>query len=93
MVGGKPGIGKSTLLRSVVEQARRSGYAVGTGKAERRDRLRQAHRFFLGVTAIGPRRLLPAEAFASLAPLHEWPLWPVDLISAVLKESATASPV
>ena len=41
----------------------------------------------------GPHPLLPGDAFASLAPLYDKPLWLVDRISALLEELAVHTPV
>ena len=39
VISGEPGIGKSAVLRSVVEQASRAGFKVGSGKAEQNDQI------------------------------------------------------
>ena len=36
---GEPGIGKTSLLRDVAEQARRRGFTTGTGKTEEIDQI------------------------------------------------------
>ena len=39
VISGEPGIGKSAVMREIVEQASRSGFAVGSGKAEQGDQI------------------------------------------------------
>lgn len=92
VISGEPGIGKSAVLRAVVEQASRTGFAVGSGKAEQGDQIAPGAPLLVALRS-GPRPLLPGEAFASLAPLYDNPLWLVDRISALLEEMALSTPV
>jgi DNA-binding CsgD family transcriptional regulator len=92
VIGGEPGIGKSALLRAVVEQASRTGFKVGSGKAEQGDQIAPGAPLLVSLRS-GPQPLLPGDAFASLAPLYEKPLWLVDRIGALLEELAVHSPV
>jgi DNA-binding CsgD family transcriptional regulator/tetratricopeptide (TPR) repeat protein len=91
-ISGEPGIGKSAVLRAVVEQASRAGYKVGSGKAEQGDQIAPGAPLLVALRS-GPQPLLPGEAFASLAPLYDQPLWLVDRISALLEELAVRAPV
>jgi DNA-binding CsgD family transcriptional regulator len=91
-ISGEPGIGKSAVLRAVVEQASRAGFKVGAGKAEQGDQIAPGAPLLVALRS-GPQPLLPADAFASLAPLYDNPLWLVDRISALLEELAAHTPV
>jgi DNA-binding CsgD family transcriptional regulator/tetratricopeptide (TPR) repeat protein len=92
VISGEPGIGKSALLRDVVEQASRAGFVVGSGKAEQGDQIAPGAPLLVALRS-GAHPLLPGDAFASLAPLYDRPLWLVDRISALLEELALNSPV
>jgi DNA-binding CsgD family transcriptional regulator len=92
VVTGEPGIGKSALLANVAEHAVRSGFVVGTGKAEHGDQIAPGAPLLVSLRS-GPRPLLPGDAFASLAPLYDKPLWLVDRISGLLEELAVGAPV
>lgn len=92
VISGEPGIGKSAVLRAVVKQASRWGFKVGGGKAEQGDQIAPGAPLLVALRS-GPQPLLPGDAFASLAPLYEKPLWLVDRISALLEELAVHTPV
>lgn len=92
VVTGEPGIGKSAVLRAIVEQAARTGYAVGSGKAEQGDQIAPGAPLLVALRS-GRHPLLPGDAFASLAPLYDKPLWLVDRIGAMLEELALRTPV
>ena len=92
VISGEPGIGKSAVLRAVVEQASRTGFKVGGGKAEQGDQIAPGAPLLVALRS-GPQPLLPGDAFASLAPLYDKPLWLVDRISALLEELAASAPV
>ncbi|WP_319451051.1 MULTISPECIES: helix-turn-helix transcriptional regulator [unclassified Mycobacterium] len=92
VISGEPGIGKSAVLRAVVEQAGRSGFIVGSGKAEHGDQIAPGAPLLVSLRS-GPQPLLPGDAFASLAPLYDKPLWLVDRIGALLEELAATAPV
>jgi DNA-binding CsgD family transcriptional regulator/tetratricopeptide (TPR) repeat protein len=92
VISGEPGIGKSAVLRAVVEQASRAAFNVGSGKAEQGDQIAPGAPLLVSLRS-GPHPLLPADAFASLAPLYDQPLWLVDRISALLEELAAHGPV
>src|SRR6476646_1908226 len=92
VISGEPGIGKSALLREVVEQASRAGFKIGSGKAEEGDQIAPGAPLLVSLRS-GPQPLLPGDAFASLGPLYDKPLWLVDRISALLEELAVHTPV
>jgi DNA-binding CsgD family transcriptional regulator len=92
VVSGEPGIGKSALMRAIVEQASRAGFTVGSGKAEQGDQIAPGAPLLVALRS-GPLPLLPGDAFASLAPLYDKPLWLVDRISALVEELALNAPV
>lgn len=90
---GEPGIGKSALLREIVEQARRAGYLVGVGKAEEISRI-AAGAPLLTALRSGPHPLLDADAFAELGTLYaDRPLWLIDRVAAMLDDLASTAPV
>lgn len=91
-VTGEPGIGKSAVLAEIVEQAVRAGFAAGSGKAEQGDQIAPGAPLLVALRS-GPHPLLPREAFESLAPLYDRPLWLIDRISALLEELAVHGPV
>jgi DNA-binding CsgD family transcriptional regulator len=92
VISGEPGIGKSAVLRTVVEQASRTGFKVGSGKAEEGGQIAPGAPLLVSLRS-GRHPLLPGQAFAGLAALHDKPLWLVDRISALLEELAVKSPV
>lgn len=92
VISGEPGIGKSALLKTVVEQAARTGFVVGSGKAEKGDQIAPGAPLLVSLRS-GPQPLLPGDAFASLAPLYDKPLWLVDRIGALLEELSLSAPV
>jgi DNA-binding CsgD family transcriptional regulator len=92
VISGEPGIGKSAVLRTVVEQAGRTGFIVGSGKAEHGDQIAPGAPLLVSLRS-GRQPLLPGGAFASLAPLYDKPLWLVDRIGALLEELAATAPV
>jgi DNA-binding CsgD family transcriptional regulator len=92
VITGEPGIGKTAVLRGVVEQASRSGFRVGSGKAEQGDQIAPGAPLLVSLRS-GRKPLLPGEAFAGLAALYDKPLWLIDRISALLEELAVDAPV
>lgn len=92
VISGEPGIGKSAVLRAVVEEAARAGFTVGSGKAEQGDQIAPGAPLLVSLRS-GPQPLLAGDDFASLAPLYDKPLWLVDRISALLEEIAAHAPV
>lgn len=91
-ITGDPGIGKSAVLRRIVEEAARTGFRTGIGKAEVGDQIAPGAPLLVALRS-GREPLLPGEAFASLAPLYDRPLWLVDRISSLLEELAVHRPV
>ena len=89
---GEPGIGKTALLRAVVEQASRSGGMVGLGHAEEIDQIAPGAPLLLALRS-GPRPLVDGSAFAGLASLYDQQLWLVERISGMLEDAAGRAPV
>jgi DNA-binding CsgD family transcriptional regulator len=89
---GEPGIGKSALLRAVVEQASQSGAMIGVGRAEEIDEIAPGAPLLLALRS-GPRPLVDSSAFAGLAPLYDQQLWLVEQISVMLEDAAAHAPV
>lgn len=92
VIAGEPGIGKSAILRVVNEQASRTGFAVGASKAEEIDQVAPGAPLLVALRS-GPHPLLDGDAFTSLAPLYQRPLWLVDRISTLLEQLAGHAPV
>src|SRR5690349_6648754 len=92
VITGEPGIGKSAVLRAVIEQASRSGFRVGSGKVEQGDQIAPGAPLLVSLRS-GRRPLLAGEAFEGLAALYDKPLWLIDRISALLEELAVDAPV
>ena len=89
---GEPGIGKSALLRAVVEQVARSGAVVGMGRAEEIDQIALGAPLLLALRS-GPRPLVGGSEFAQLASLYDQQLWLVERISGILEDAAAQAPV
>lgn len=89
---GEPGIGKTALLRAVVEQASRSGSMVGLGHAEEIDQIAPGAPLLLALRS-GPRPLIDGSAFAGLASLYDQQLWLVERISGMLEDAARRAPL
>ncbi|WP_203834235.1 LuxR C-terminal-related transcriptional regulator [Winogradskya humida] len=91
-VVGPAGIGKSAFARAVGEAGRSLGFRVGQSQSGP-----EAHAVAGGalLTALrsGPVPLLGADDFAQLAPLHDRPVWMVDLIAEQLVRVATGVPL
>src|ERR1019366_8126143 len=89
---GEPGIGKTALLRAVVEQASRSGSMGGLGHAEEIDQIAPGAPLLLALRS-GPRPLVDGSAFAGLASLYDQQLWLGERISGMLEDAAGRGPV
>lgn len=92
VVSGEPGIGKSALVNAVAQEARRSGFRVGTGKAEQGDQIAPGAPLLVSLRS-GAQPLLADDAFADLASLYYKPLWLVDRISILLAELSAQTPI
>jgi DNA-binding CsgD family transcriptional regulator/tetratricopeptide (TPR) repeat protein len=92
VITGEPGVGKTAVLRAVVEQASRSGSVVGFGKADEIDQIAPGAPLLLALRS-QPRPLLDSDAFAGLASLYSRQLWLVDRISVILEDAAARAPV
>ncbi len=92
VIVGEPGIGKTALVQTVLEQAERMGFVTGYGKAEEVDQVAPGTPLLVALRS-GAEPLLDGTTFASLAPLQAQPLWMVDEISAALDKIAHESPV
>lgn len=92
VISGEPGIGKSAVLRAIVEQASRAGFRVGSGKAEQGDQIAPGAPLLMSLRS-GAQPLLAGEVFAGLAPLYDKPLWLIDRIGALIEELAVHGPV
>ena len=86
LVEGKPGSGKSLLLRDCVDEAARHGFSLAAGAA---DQLGRAIPFFALRAALG-------EPFAAERPDHDRPVapeWWIGQMRAHLEQQAAATPV
>lgn len=91
-ITGEPGIGKTAVLKTIVEQARRMGFVTGYGKSEEIDQIAPGAPLLIALRS-GAQPLLDREAFQGLAPLQDQPLWFVDQIAASIAEIAGRTPV
>jgi hypothetical protein len=89
---GEPGIGKTALVRAIVELAGRLGFRTADTAAREDDRLAP-------LSSIGPALRLGAEPlidsadFMDLATLREQPLWLVERLATLLERRAEEAPV
>jgi DNA-binding CsgD family transcriptional regulator/tetratricopeptide (TPR) repeat protein len=91
-VSGEPGIGKSSLLRAVADEATQLGFRVGTGKADQVDQVAPGTPLLVALRS-GPRPVLDDTEFSSLASVYDRQLWLVDRLAAILEDIATHTPV
>jgi DNA-binding NarL/FixJ family response regulator len=89
---GEPGIGKTALLRTIVEQARRLGFHTADAAAHEDDKLAP-------LASIGPALrfgtapLIDSADFMDLAGLHDQPLWLAERIATLLERRAQEAPI
>ncbi|MFI6594750.1 ATP-binding protein [Nonomuraea sp. NPDC050536] len=88
LVRGEPGIGKTSLLGSVVEYGAAAGFAVARGKAEDLDAVAP-----LSTLISSLRPLLPASAPADLSIRYDQRLWLVEQLAGYLEARALEAPV
>ncbi|MFI5712184.1 ATP-binding protein [Kribbella sp. NPDC051620] len=74
VVTGEPGIGKSALVRALVEQAERHGLLVAQAAAHQTDELSPLASLAPALRS-GPEPLISTEHFLELASLNAQPLW------------------
>ncbi|MEV8375777.1 AAA family ATPase [Kribbella sp. NPDC056861] len=74
VVTGEPGIGKSALIRALVEQAERHGLLVAQAAAHQTDELSPLASLAPALRS-GPEPLISTEHFLELAALNGQPLW------------------
>ena len=89
---GEPGIGKSAVLRAVLEQAGRMGFATGESKADEIDQIAPGAPLLVALRS-GSRPLLSSAAFTALAPLYDQKLWLAERIGTLLEDIAADNPV
>jgi DNA-binding NarL/FixJ family response regulator len=92
VVHGEPGIGKTALVHSVVEQAGRLGYAVGASTARDGDRLTPLSSLGPALRS-GPRPLIGSDDFLSLAALNDQPLWLAERLAGLLSARSDTDPL
>src|SRR5688500_8972318 len=74
VVTGEPGIGKSALVRALVEQAERRGLLVAQAAAHQTDELSPLASLAPALRS-GAEPLISTEHFLELASLNAQPLW------------------
>ncbi|QYN25551.1 helix-turn-helix transcriptional regulator [Amycolatopsis sp. DSM 110486] len=85
VLSGEPGIGKTALLRTVVEQAGRLGFRTAHSAAHEDDRVTP-------LASLGPALrfgvapLIGSADFMDLAGLHEQPLWLVERLATLVEQ-------
>jgi DNA-binding CsgD family transcriptional regulator len=89
---GEPGIGKTALVRAVVQQARRLGFHTADAAAHEDDRL--APLASLGpALRFGTAPLIGSADFMDLATLYEQPLWLAEQLATLLERRAQERPI
>jgi DNA-binding CsgD family transcriptional regulator len=89
---GEPGIGKSAMVRAIVELAGRLGFRTGDTAAHEEDRL--APLSSIGpALRVGKEPLVGADDFMELGALCEQPLWMVERLATLLERRAEEGPV
>lgn len=89
---GEPGIGKTALVRAIVEQAGRLGFHVADTAAHEDDRLAP-------LASIGPALrfgtapLIDSADFMDLATLHEQPLWLAERLATLVERRTQDGPI
>jgi DNA-binding NarL/FixJ family response regulator len=92
VLSGEPGIGKTALLNSVVEQAGRLGFRTAHSAAHEDDRV--APLASLGpALRFGVAPLIDSGDFMDLASLHEQPLWLAERLATLVEQRAQEHPV
>ena len=91
-VTGDAGVGKSSLVAAVAEQAERIGYAVGLGKAEESDQIAPGAPLLVALRS-GSSPLLDGDSFNSLAVLHSQHVWLVDRVASLVEDLSSKQPV
>jgi DNA-binding CsgD family transcriptional regulator len=92
VIVGPPGVGKSALLHAATEQARRSGFGVGMGKAEEIDQIAPGEPLLVALRS-GAHPLLGSSDFNDLASLYDRQLWLVERIGDLLADLARRGPI
>lgn len=89
---GEPGIGKTALVRAIVDQAARLGFRTADATAHQDDRLAP-------MASIGPALrsgaapLIDSADFMSLAALYEQPLWLAEQLATLLERRSREEPI
>lgn len=84
---GEPGIGKTALLRAVVEQADRLGFRTAYGAAHEDDRVTPLGSLGPALRS-GLSPVIDSADFMDLAGLHEQPLWLAERLAMLLERRA-----
>jgi DNA-binding CsgD family transcriptional regulator len=92
LITGEAGMGKTAFLQAVAEQASRTGFAVGIGKAEEIGQIAPGAPLLIALRS-GARPLFAADEFGGLAPLRSEPLWLIDRIADLLESRAQHAPL
>jgi len=89
---GEPGIGKTALVRAIVEQAGRLGFHTAASAACEDDRLAPMASIWPALR-FGAAPLIDAADFMDLAALYEQPLWLAERLATLLERRAQEGPV
>jgi DNA-binding CsgD family transcriptional regulator len=92
LVTGEAGIGKSALLREVAEQAGRTGFVVGVGKAQQVGQVAPGAALLLALRS-GRPPIVAADDFDALSSLAGSPVWLIDRIGRLLEQRSRSAPV
>ena len=89
---GEPGIGKTALVRAIVEQAARLGFRTADTAAYEDDRLAPCSSIGPALrTGVAP--LIDSADFMDLAALYEQPLWLAERLATLLERRAQDGPI
>jgi DNA-binding CsgD family transcriptional regulator/nucleoside-triphosphatase THEP1 len=92
LVQGVPGIGKSALLGSAIEQMEEAGFQVGVSKVDEVEQIALGAPLLLALRS-GEKPLVDRALFESLEPVYDRYIWLLERIAVILEDLAGTAPV
>lgn len=92
VIRGSGGIGKTALLEETARRAIAAGFSVARSKADEGDQIAPMAPLLLALRSGNPP-IVSREAFESLAPYRDDPLWLIDRVIGILEDRAFETPV
>ena len=92
LIEGVAGIGKSSVLASTVDQAKKLGFRVGASKTAEIDQMALGAPLLLALHS-GPAPLVDAPTFETLEPMYDKYVWLVERIAVILEGIAARTPL